>query len=43
MRDFLHCDDLSRLPADVIARYDDDSALEFRETLIYAAGHKPAV
>jgi hypothetical protein len=43
MRDFLHCDDLSRLPAEVIARYDDNSALEFRESLIYAAESKPGV
>jgi hypothetical protein len=43
MRDFLHCDNLSRLPAEIIARYDDDSALEFRETLIYTAESKPGV
>jgi hypothetical protein len=40
MRDFLSCLDLSRLPAELIARYDDDSALEYAQTLIYAANEK---
>jgi hypothetical protein len=43
MRDFLHCDNLSRLPTEIVARYDDDSALEFGESLIYTAESKPAV
>ena len=37
MRDFLNCVDLSRMPADLIARYDDDSAKEYADTLVYAA------
>ena len=35
LRDFLSCTDLQRLPPDVIARYDDDSALEFADSLVY--------
>jgi hypothetical protein len=40
LRDFLSCVDLSRLPADVIAKYDDESALEYSESLIYMADQK---
>jgi hypothetical protein len=36
LRDFLNCVDLSRLPADLVARYDDDSATEFADTLVYS-------
>jgi hypothetical protein len=32
--------DLSRLPADVIAKYDDESALEYAQTLIFGADEK---
>jgi hypothetical protein len=35
LRDFLHCTDLSRLPDDLIARYDDDSAIEYASSLIF--------
>ncbi len=34
LRDFLRCTTLERLPDDVIARYDDESALEY-DTLVY--------
>jgi hypothetical protein len=37
MRDFLNGVDLSRLPVDLIARYDDDSAKEYADTLVYSA------
>ena len=37
LRDFLSCVDVSHLPADVIRRYDDDSALEYAESLIYVS------
>ena len=40
LRDFLSCVDLSRLPADVIAMYDDESALEYAQTLIYGAAER---
>ena len=40
LRDFLSGVDLSRLPADVIAKYDDESALEYAQTLIYGADEK---
>jgi len=40
MRDFLNSVDLSRLPAEVIARYDDDSAVEYAASLIYGADEK---
>jgi hypothetical protein len=42
LRDFLSCVDLSHLPPDLIARYDDDSALEYADSLIYAAGNQPS-
>ena len=43
LRDFLSCVDLSPLPRDIIARYDDESALEFADSLIYASQeHKAA-
>lgn len=35
LRDFISCVDLSRLPDDIIARYDDETALEYAETLVY--------
>ena len=35
LRDFLSCIDLQQLPADVIARYDDESALKFSDSLVY--------
>jgi hypothetical protein len=34
LRDFLRCTTLERLPDDLIARYDDDSASQY-ETLVY--------
>jgi hypothetical protein len=34
LRDFVRCTTLERLPNDVIARYDDESALEYK-TLVY--------
>jgi hypothetical protein len=34
LRDFLRCTTLERLPAEVIARYDDESALD-HQTLVY--------
>jgi hypothetical protein len=34
LRDFMRCTTLERLPADIVARYDDDSAAEY-ETLVY--------
>jgi hypothetical protein len=34
LRDFLRCTDLQRLPEDLVAKYDDESALEY-ETLVY--------
>jgi hypothetical protein len=37
LRDFLSCIDLSRLPADVVARYDDDSAREFADSLVFSS------
>jgi hypothetical protein len=40
LRDFLNCVDLSRLPPDVISRYDDESALEFADSLVYSAPAK---
>ena len=36
LRDFRSCADLSPLPDDVIARYDDDSALEYADALVFA-------
>jgi hypothetical protein len=35
LRDFLSCIDLSPLPPDLVARYDDASALEYADTLVY--------
>jgi hypothetical protein len=35
LRDFLRCTDLTRLPDDVIARYDDDSAKDYADALVY--------
>src|SRR5262249_14957986 len=35
LRDFLSCVDLSHLPPNVIGRYDDDSALQYADSLIY--------
>jgi hypothetical protein len=35
LRDFLRCADLSRLPDDLIARYDDESSLEYSSSLVY--------
>jgi hypothetical protein len=35
LRDFLRCTDLARLPDELVARYDDDSALEYANSLIY--------
>jgi hypothetical protein len=35
LRDFLNGVDRSRLPEELIARYDDESALEFAESLVY--------
>jgi len=35
LRDFLNCVDLTPLPDDVIARYDDDSAVEYASSLVY--------
>jgi hypothetical protein len=40
LRDFLSCVDLSHLPPQVVERYDDDSALEYADSLIYAAEGK---
>ncbi len=40
LRDFLSCVDLARLPPDVIRRYDDDSAIEYAESLIYQSEGK---
>jgi hypothetical protein len=37
LRDFLSCIDLSRLPAHLIRRYDDDSAAEYAESLTYVS------
>jgi hypothetical protein len=37
LRDFLSCIDLSRLPAALVARYDDESAQEYSDSLVYAA------
>jgi hypothetical protein len=37
LRDFLSCIDLSQLPADLIRRYDDDSATEYAESLTYVS------
>jgi hypothetical protein len=42
LRDFLSCSGLSRLPPAVIDRYDDDSALEYAESLVYGAEDKKA-
>ena len=36
LRDFLSCVDLSPLPPDVVARYDDESAREYADSLVYA-------
>lgn len=35
LRDFLRCTDLTQLPDELIAPYDDESALEFQESLVY--------
>jgi hypothetical protein len=35
MRDYLHCTDLSHLPDDVVAMYDDETALSAEGELIY--------
>jgi hypothetical protein len=40
LRDFLSCIDLSHLPPHTIGRYDDDSALEYADSLIYAVENK---
>jgi hypothetical protein len=37
LRDFLSCVDLSHLPPQVVERYDDASALEYADSLVYAA------
>ncbi len=37
LRDFLSCVDLSPLPAEIIAKYDDESAIEYAESLIYSS------
>ena len=38
LRDFRRCTDLSPLPDELVARYDDDSALEFAEALVFVPG-----
>ncbi len=40
LRDFLSCVDLLPLSPDVIKRYDDDSSLEYAQSLIYATEDK---
>jgi hypothetical protein len=35
LRDFVRCTDLARLPDDLIALYDDETALEFADSLVY--------
>jgi len=42
LRDFLNCIDLSHLPADLVTRYDDESAVEYAESLVYSASEKSA-
>jgi hypothetical protein len=42
LRDFRRCTDLERLPAEVIARYDDESALEYAEALVFVPGSERA-
>jgi hypothetical protein len=37
LRDFHSCANGEQLPADVIAMYDDESALEYADTLVYSA------
>jgi hypothetical protein len=38
LRDFQRCTDLERLPEELIARYDDDSALEYADALVFVPG-----
>ncbi len=40
LRDFLSSVDLSRLPPDVVARYDDESAAEYADSLVYSSDGK---
>src|SRR5262249_6481806 len=42
LRDFLSCVDLSHLPPHVIERYDDESASQYADSLIYAAASAPS-